>query len=153
MVDVSPSCLRSDGTRPLRCRAPGTSESHAGVGGFPSAAVSSGATSAGTRRFPTSAPSATPPIAPSCRRRPRLSQRPGQARDQLGRAKDYSQFAPAMSAFEVIALRSLVRALQGMSSSNKKAGRALRDYSMRLLASHQFIKGNVRCLSAFYSGP
>ena len=45
------------------------------------------ATSAGTRRFPTSAPSATPPIAPSCRRRPRLSQRPGQARDQLGRGK------------------------------------------------------------------
>jgi hypothetical protein len=53
-----------------------------------------------------------------------------------GGAKGYSKFAPAMSAFEVIALRSLVRALQGMSSSNKKANRALRHYSMRLLASH-----------------
>jgi hypothetical protein len=77
----------------------------------------------------------------------------GRRATSWGGAKDYSQFAPAMSAFEVIALRSLVRALQGMSFSNKKAGRALRDYSMRLLASHQFIKGNVRCLSAFYSGP
>jgi hypothetical protein len=30
--------MRSDGTRPLRHRGPGTSESHVGVGGFPSAA-------------------------------------------------------------------------------------------------------------------